>query len=396
MGYTPNSLNTLVPEYRSGYLDTTNILKQFKRAKVIALLKPGKSGTEAVDYRPILLLSIPYKILERFILERIQPHIDEIIPVEQAGFRNNRSCEEQVLALTTLIEAGFQKKLKTSVAFIDFSAAYDTVWRHGLLYKFSKVINCSKLMGFLEGILANRRFQVYLVTEGLKFQFADDIAIAFQCKDLKDGSAILTKDLELMKTYFRNWRLKPNPIKTEVCAFHLNNRQAHDKLEVEFDALDRSLTFNEHLSILSKKIRSRVNLVQMLAGTGWGADAKTLRVVALSLVYRTANVMRVISGTVKSTPLQWLPALANIKPPHIRWKDALVKTIKKSVDYKSSLLYQMMLQTPNQRLKSRSPPVVYARTLISLGFDSAEEWRKEWASYTASNMKLLCDLIMEF
>jgi len=43
------------------------------------------------------------------------------------------------------------------------------------------------------------------------FQFADDIAIALQCKDLKDGSAILTKDLELMNTYFRKWRLKPNP-----------------------------------------------------------------------------------------------------------------------------------------------------------------------------------------
>ncbi|VVC26291.1 Hypothetical protein CINCED_3A012947 [Cinara cedri] len=109
----------------------------------------------------------------------------------------------------------------------------------------------------------------------------------------------------------------------------------------------------------------------MLAGTGWGADAKTLRVAALSLVYSTAeygsqvwcnsthvrkidtqlnSVMRVISGPVKSTPLQWLPALANIKPPHIRRKDALVKTIKKSVDYKNSLLYQMMFQTPNQRL----------------------------------------------
>jgi hypothetical protein len=93
--------------------------------------------------------------LERLILERIQPHIDEIILVEQAGFRNNRSYEEQDLALTTLIETGFQKKLKTSVAFIDLSAAYNTVWSHGLLYKFSKVINCSKLMRFLEGILVN-------------------------------------------------------------------------------------------------------------------------------------------------------------------------------------------------------------------------------------------------
>jgi len=86
--------------------------------------------------------------------------------------------------------------------------------------------------------------------------------------------------------------------------------------------------------------------------------------------------MRIICGTVISTPLQWLPALANMKPPHIG-KMSLQKTVKKSVDYKRSLLFQIMLQTPNQRLKSKSPPVDTARTLISLEFDSAEEWRKE-------------------
>jgi hypothetical protein len=114
--------------FYSDILATAIIPEQFKRTKVIALLKPGTSGSEAADYRSISLLSIPYKILERLILERIQPCIDEVIPVEQAGFRHNRGCEEQVLALTTLIENGLQKKLKTSVAFIDLSAAYDTVW----------------------------------------------------------------------------------------------------------------------------------------------------------------------------------------------------------------------------------------------------------------------------
>ena len=71
-------------------------------------------------------------------------------------------------------------------------------------------------------------------TEGVKFQYADDVAITYQSKDLKDGSVALTNDLEVMNIYFHKWRLKPNPAKTEVCAFHLNNRQAKDKLEVEF------------------------------------------------------------------------------------------------------------------------------------------------------------------
>jgi len=60
-----------------------------------------------------------------------------------------------VHALTTLIEASLQKKLKTSVAFIDLFAAYDAVWLYGLLYKLNKVIEWGKLIMFLEEILAN-------------------------------------------------------------------------------------------------------------------------------------------------------------------------------------------------------------------------------------------------
>jgi hypothetical protein len=61
------------------------------------------------------------------ILQRIQPLIDTVVPVSQAGYRKNRSCTEQVLALTSHIEAGFQRKLKTGMVFIDPTAAYDTV-----------------------------------------------------------------------------------------------------------------------------------------------------------------------------------------------------------------------------------------------------------------------------
>lgn len=36
------------------------------------------------------------------------------------------------MALRTHIEAGFEDILKTSAVFVDFTAAYVTVWRHGL------------------------------------------------------------------------------------------------------------------------------------------------------------------------------------------------------------------------------------------------------------------------
>lgn len=43
----------------------------------------------------------------------MQPLINKVLPIEQAGFREGRSYCEQVLALTYFVEAGYQKYLKT-------------------------------------------------------------------------------------------------------------------------------------------------------------------------------------------------------------------------------------------------------------------------------------------
>jgi len=56
----------------------------------------------------------------------------------RVGCRNGRSTCDQVAALTTFIENGFQQNLKTGAVFLDLTAAYDTVWHTGLLYKLSK------------------------------------------------------------------------------------------------------------------------------------------------------------------------------------------------------------------------------------------------------------------
>jgi hypothetical protein len=83
--------------------------EECQHAKVIIILKPGKD--DALHFQLIPLLSIVFKLLKRMILQRIQPLIDEVVPVSQAGFRQHCSCTEQVMALTSHIEAGFQHKL---------------------------------------------------------------------------------------------------------------------------------------------------------------------------------------------------------------------------------------------------------------------------------------------
>ncbi|KAJ2950833.1 hypothetical protein O0L34_g9105 [Tuta absoluta] len=326
-----------IAKFFTSIIDSGKIPLPLKFSKVVAILKPEKPDDKAESYRPIALLSVVYKLLERVLYNRISKPINAIIPTEQAGFRPNRSCCDQVLALTTHLEHGFENNMKSSAAFIDLTAAYDTVWRRGLLYKFLKVIPSVKLYNLLTDALTNRTFQVSLgehvsnrkkLNNGLpqgsvlapllfnlyihdlpdtisrKFGYADDLALVVQSKSMDATQMSLEGDLEAMDNFFTRWRLCPNPSKTEVCCFHLSNQLASKELHVRFRGtvlkhnfypkylgvtLDRSLTFRNHLTKTAAKLKTRNNIVQKLTGTTWGATASSLRTTALSLVYSTAE-----------------------------------------------------------------------------------------------------------
>ncbi|KAJ8870533.1 hypothetical protein PR048_029556 [Dryococelus australis] len=91
---------------------------------------------------------------------------------KQAGFRNGRCCSDQVLTLTNFIEEGFQRKLKTGVVLVDLTAAYDTVWKKGLLYKLVKVVPCITTCDLVCNLLSNRFLQVFM--KARMFMYADD------------------------------------------------------------------------------------------------------------------------------------------------------------------------------------------------------------------------------
>ncbi|KAF0755286.1 Uncharacterized protein FWK35_00019703, partial [Aphis craccivora] len=271
----PNTRKWLA-DFFSDILCSGKLPKLFITTKVLAALKPEKPNDDVKSYRPISLLS-----------------------AKQAGFRPQRNCCDQVMALTTHIENGYDKKLKTAVAFVDLSSAYDTVWRKDLLSKFLDVIPCKTLLTLLNNMLSNRQLTVYIGEEksktrvlnnGLpqgsvlgpllfnlytkdlpstyskKFIYADDIALASQSTSFEGLEEPLTNDLSKLDSYFKRWRLKPNPTKTEVTVFHLNNKKASQEININFGGqevrntkhpkylgvvLDRTLTYREHLTRLS-------------------------------------------------------------------------------------------------------------------------------------------------
>jgi len=102
------------------------------------------------------------KLMERLILKRIELTFEKTIPLFQAGLRPNRSCCDQVLAIIFYLEKGYNINTKTGAAYIDLSAAYDTVWKHSHLLKLAKIIPCQLLIRYLGNSLGNRNFRVLL------------------------------------------------------------------------------------------------------------------------------------------------------------------------------------------------------------------------------------------
>ena len=111
------------------------IPKIWRRSKIITILKPGKYSAIPKNYRLISLLCHTYTLYERMILNRIATVVKQRLIKEQAGFRTGKSCTSQLLNLTQHIEDGFQRGMITGAAFVDISAAYDTVNHRVLIQK---------------------------------------------------------------------------------------------------------------------------------------------------------------------------------------------------------------------------------------------------------------------
>ena len=60
--------------------------KSFYEATITLIPKPDKDNTKKEKYRPILLMNIDAKILNKISANRIQQHIKKFLHHEQAGF----------------------------------------------------------------------------------------------------------------------------------------------------------------------------------------------------------------------------------------------------------------------------------------------------------------------
>ena len=109
----------------------------FKQSVMIFLPKANKSPYHHMNYRPILLLEVPAKLLEKIIYRRLLTLIEikELHNNRQHGFRPVRGTYTALGILHETIATARGNGKTVDLVFRDISKAFDNVWHKGLMCK---------------------------------------------------------------------------------------------------------------------------------------------------------------------------------------------------------------------------------------------------------------------
>ena len=251
------------------------IPNELKIAKVIPIYKLDKKDSEFTtnmnNYRPISLLPIFSKILEKLVSIRLTKFLDQnnILYSHQYGFQKKKSTLHPIMHfMNKILEASNEKKFTIGI-FCDLQKAFDCCSHRILLLKLKKLgIKENELLWF-ENYLKNRQqyvcanqgksdirlvskgvpqgsilgpilFLIYIndlayCTELFTLLFADDTSFLISGKDIDDVIQILNRELQKICYWFRANELSLHPLKTKFMFFsknpmHVNLNEVHINL----------------------------------------------------------------------------------------------------------------------------------------------------------------------
>ena len=130
---------------------------EIKYARVVPLYKDGDKKC-MVNYRPISVLPVASKILERAVQIQLFQHLDKSSQLSpfQCGFRKNHSTQDAITYFTDCIRKGIDEGCVTAPEFVDFQKAFDNVNHQLLLEKLPGYGIKNHELGWFENYLTSR------------------------------------------------------------------------------------------------------------------------------------------------------------------------------------------------------------------------------------------------
>ena len=294
-------------------IQTGKLPSAWKVSNIVPIPK-GSSSDEPCNYRPISLLSIISKVLERIIYNRVTAHLECIYPPiqNQWGFLSGRSTTSAILSAThdwfTLLEEGKE----ISAVFFDLTKAFDSVPHRQLIAKLEAIGLNVYLINWIKNYLTHRTqtvvlngassqplpvlsgvpqgsvlgpllFLLYIndicdigISNGSKLVlYADDILL-YRAIDSPDDFALLQHDVNTLDAWSSIKLLKFNPSKcktmfisrrrlrrSEPSPLFLNGSliEAVDCIKYLGVSIASDLSWSQHIQSITSKTRRLVGLL---------------------------------------------------------------------------------------------------------------------------------------
>ena len=297
-------------------ISTGIVPDKLKLAKIIPLYKKNDKN-KVQNYRPVALLPIFAKLLEKILHQRIYTFFDKnkLLIDEQFGFRKNYSTSSGVLHLTEYISKQIDGGNFCVGVFMDLSKAFDTIDHRILLRKLYYYGIRGIALDLFENYLSNRK--QYVVVDGVssnyetvncgvpqgsvlgpllfliyvndikqasnifKFSlFADDTSTVASHSNPSTLIKIVNQELVKLNNWFLCNRLHVNYDKTNYMIFRSRNRrvpnnllpvsigenviQRKDSLQFLGVIIDEHLSWKNHITHISAKLSRSIGILSRL------------------------------------------------------------------------------------------------------------------------------------
>ena len=127
----------------------------WKLSNITPIPKSG-SSSNVTNHRPISLLSLVSKVLERCIYNRLIEHIGEKLHHLQFGFLKGKSTTSQLLQVLHDIGNKLDNKCQVDTLYLDFAKAFGKVNHELLLLKLKRFGISGNLLSWLRDYLSGR------------------------------------------------------------------------------------------------------------------------------------------------------------------------------------------------------------------------------------------------
>lgn len=349
----PNSLlrlawpqiSKLVTELFQACIDTGYHPQCFRTAVVAIIAKPNKVDmTNPRAYRPIALLSVLGKGLERLVARRLSwiAIKFKILAQRHFGALPLRSSVDLTTCLTHYVETALSQGLTATIATLDVKGAFDAVLPGRLILRLREQGWPPHLCDWVGSFLTKRKVSIRLDGEsgplaeircglpqgspvspilfmlyisplfrlkGLEraFGYADDIAILETSPSLEENARKIGASINQALSwgssegvtfepeksdllhFSRKFKDKENRPKVHTSSFSISESDTRPYLKWLGVHFDRKLTFKYHVAIQSAKALKVANALRCLGNTARGLPPRLSRQAVISCVLPIAH-----------------------------------------------------------------------------------------------------------